>query len=711
MPDIEFFRTSDDCLLPLDAEGSRYVWRQYTNDGWYVRVSDQSVESVFIRVDEEVIPLERYYSDNCFTLSKTVGQRIADLIERRTGQEQNLGGWVALLDIWGNTNREPKRLHPPLYIEPGNLSDKDFEAIIARLQELAFFRYSPTRVAVQQFGGSTGGGTEENEDERLKQAAEKFLTLIKRVQSDWPLVQGAASRETQLLPKLVDVSSATGSSSSRLAAKAAQHPHARRVEILMPQESLATVENRFIVHALREIRQGEFVFKGRLESRAGELRKEWELEGDKEAKRRQSTDQWKQKQAEHWAMADQLMRLAADIADAAEKVAFYVNDPFLREVRDRPAFPNRPTDRLARSFAYGPIYRAYCDYQSQPGISFTPLRPGLMQAFNTKAIHPACTLYELWVFVELYDMLIRTFGFRPPADAVLDHPLDYVDATAGEIISDALKGHRFRLELRPLNNQQRVITVSLWYDTEERERRSGASRLRPDIYLEVTDSKADNLAEPLTFAVDAKYRKYPGYYYQAERHRHGVDTVFDLDLLITAKEKYHERLGCDAAFVVHSDPHGSYEDWGGGPDKQNHWPGPEHHYGAVPANPSNTNSLRKLLKCFLMYHMGIENICWSCRSEVKERKDLSKPNPIPTLQYDEAGRVTGIHSVDIGRKPIGHDYICGDCQRSWIRTWCSNAQFSLEDRMLEHKILKIGADNFHASNQKGTICPSCGDGA
>jgi hypothetical protein len=711
MPKVEFFHTSNDQPLHFDVEEGRYVWRQYTRGNWYVRVDDPYVLSVFIRVDEEDVPLERYVSDNCFTLSEDVGQRIASGIKRRTGQEPNPGGWVALLDLWSSDGKKtPQRLDPPLYIEPGNLSPDDFDLIIDRLQELAFFRYSPTQVKWEVSGGSTEGGVNDDENELLKQAADKFLALIKQVHLNWPLVQATASRETQLLPGLVDVSSSAGSHSSRLAAKKSQHPYARRVEILMPQESFATVENQFLVYVLQSIGQDSFLFERLLTNRCKELREEWAASEDKEIKLRQAKHKWQKKQTEQQALADCLETLADDIAKAAKEVTPCIRASFLYEVLDRPALPSRPSDRLTRSFAYGPIYSAFWDYWKQPGISFAPLKPGLTRALETRAIHPACTLYELWVFVELYDMLTRTFGFRLPADAPTGHPLDLVDSTAGEVIGDAMKRREFRLELRPVNNQQRVITLSLWYDTEERERHPGESRLRPDVYIEVADSKHGSKSKPLTFAIDANYRSYPGYYYRKERDLHGVNTVFDLDLLVTAKKKYRGRLRCNAAFVVHSDSYAKYTQWGGGPDELGNWPGPEHCYGAVFANPSSTNNLRKLLKCFLMYHMGIENICWACRNEVKEREDLSKSNWVQTEQHDEMGRVTGIHSVDIGRKPVGHDYLCGDCQRSWTRTWCRNAEFSLEDRILKHRILKIAVDNFHDLNQKGTICPTCGDG-
>ena len=711
MPDVEFFHTNTDKPLHFDVEEGRYVWRQYTKGSWYVRVSGADVKTVFIKVGDEEFPLDKYVSDDCFMPSENVGRRMADSIERKTGHSPNPGGWVALLDLWSSNGKEsPRRLDPPLYIEPGNLSGTDFDAIIERLQELAFFRYSPTQVKQENQGGSTEGGTEDNEDELLKRATEKFLALVNQVHSDWPLVQVTASRETQLLPKLIDLSSAAGFYSSRLVTKKAQHPHARRVEILMPQESFATVENRFLVFALQEIHKRAPLFEGRLMARSKELQEEWEARKGKEAKLRQSKPQWKQKQTEQNALADCMKSLAEDIAQAITEVTPYINEPFLHEVRDHPALPDRPTDRLTRSFAYGPIYGAFCDYQNQPGISFAPLKPGLMQALNSRSVHPACTLYELWVFVELYDMLVRTFGFRLPAGVKTGHPLDYVDSAAGEIVGDALKGKEFRLELRPANNQQRVITISLWYDTEEWKRRPGASNLRPDIYLEVTDSRTSNKAKPFMFAIDAKYHSYPGFYMRPEREKHGVDTVFDLDLLIIAKEKYHGKLGCDAAFVVHSDANEEYTYWGGRPyplvkngsqsKARDFWP--EHHYGAVFSNPSNTRNLRRLLNCFLMYHVDIEGICWSCRREVEPQQKFYS-GPLSCYQYDDAGNKVGVDTIYTELKLVGREYHCADCQRSWTRTWCRDDK--------EHKLYKIGGDSFHSRDGLGhMICATCGDG-
>ncbi len=234
MPDIEFFRVSNNTPLDFDAEEGCYTWRQYTKDDWYVSVSNPSIRNVFVEVAGQEFTLERYIitnvKGNCWKLSKSIQEDIANWIQHETAQQQNTG-WVALLGLWYRAGKAPpQQLHPPLYIEPGNLSPTDFNAIIERLQELAFFRYSPTRVALQQFGGSTHGGTEQNQDELLNQAAKKFLALIKQVHDDWLLVQRTASRETQLLPTRVDVLSAAGSCSSRLIMRKAQHPHARRVQ-------------------------------------------------------------------------------------------------------------------------------------------------------------------------------------------------------------------------------------------------------------------------------------------------------------------------------------------------------------------------------------------------------------------------------------------------------------------------------------------------
>ena len=715
MPDVEFFYESNDLPLRFEEEDKRYLWRQYKERGnWYVRVSDPSISSVAVKVGTEYVPLERYVSDNCFIYNKLVGEKIADLIERQTrhqpdpkGVQHNPGGWVAELDLWSmNGNNSVRSLQPSLYVEPGNLSDKDFGLIVDKLKELALFRYSPTKIQVEKQGGSAEGGMEQDQDEEQKQAAEKFLALINQIKSDWSLVQAAASRETQLLPSVVDVSLAT-SYSARIAVKKAQHPHARRIEVLMPQESFATIENRFLVYVLDEIRRDSPSFISRLVTRAEALEEEWKSSIDKEDRRLQSTFKWKERQTAQKEFACDLKKLSEDIEAAAKEVAPYIDAPFLRETRDNPLLPSRPTDRLTRSFAYGPIYNAFCDYQSQPGITFAPLRPGVMEALESKAIHPACTLYELWVFIELYEMLIRTFGFLPPAAAENSHPFDYVDSGAGEIVENALKGKEFRLELRPTNNFDRVIKVSLWYDTEERQRRQGGSRLRPDIYLEIKDSAIRGSKK--CFAVDAKYRSYPGYYMKPEREQHGVKDVFDLDLLVTAKKSYRGRLACDAAFIVHPDHSNKDFEYWGGDDKYGKWP-VDHRYGAIFANPSDTSNLRRMLKCFLMYHMDVHNTCWSCRNEIAERNVLSKSDWVETTQYDDRDKPTGTHKIDVGRQPVGHDYLCDICQTSWTRTWCMNPKIDVEKRKIEHRILKLGRDDFHDKSHKGCICPTCGNG-
>lgn len=705
MQDVEFFYAGNDYPLRFEEEDNRYLWRQYEKQGdWYVRVSDPSISSVAIKVGTKYVPLEKYISDSCFVYNKNVGEEIAGLIKSQTRHQHNPGGWVAEMDIWSmNGNNPVRRLQPSLYVEPGNLSDKDFGLIVDKLKELALFRYSPTKIQVEKQGDSTEGGTEQDQDEEQKQAAEKFLALINQIKSDWSLVQADASRETQLLPRVVDVSSAT-SYSARTAPKKAQHPHARRIEVLMPQESFVTIENRFLVYALDAIRRESPLFVRHLIARAEVLGKEWESSTDREDRRLQSTFKWKQRQTAQKESAGNLKKLSESIEAVANEVAPYIHNPFLREVRDNPVLPVRPTDRLTRSFAYSPIYNAFCDYRNQPGITLAPLRPGVMKALDSKAIHPACTLYELWVFVELYEMLIRTFSFLPPADAENSHPFDYVDSKAGEIVGNALRGKEFRLELRPRNNQARVIKISIWYDTEERQRRREGSSLRPDIYLEIEDRASGK--DKKCFAVDAKYRSYPGYYMKPEREKHGVKDVFDLDLLVTAKENYCGRLACDAAFIVHPHDNTEFVYWGGSPYKpDNKWP-VEHRYGAVFATPSDTSNLRRLLKCLLMYQMDIHNLCWSCHSEIKEQNVLSKSKRVQIKLSDGSG----VETIDIGQRPVGYDYLCDRCQHSWTRTWCMNPNIDIEDRKLEHRILKIGNDNFHNKSQRGCVCPTCGNG-
>lgn len=707
MLNAEFFRTSDNSPLQINEEEGEFVWHQYTRDSWYVRISDPNVTGVFIKVGDEDVFLEKYMTDGCYSVSKDVGKRIAHLIERQAGQKQNPGSWVGLLDLWWSSSNKPsQRLNPPIYIEPSHLNANEFNRIIKRLQILAFFRYSPTRIKYEESGGSENGGTETYKDELLKQAAEKFLALVKQVYLDWSLVRAAASRETRLLPKMVDVSSA-GHLSSQIAAKVTQHPHARRLQVLMPQESFVTVENQFVVYVLREISQKMPLFNEQLNLRSNEIQTEWTTSENAEDKLRQRKPEWQQKQHEQQAMSNLMEKLAQEIIQVSEEVTSFIDDPFLKEVRNSPMLPKRPTDQLVRSLAYGSIFNKFCEYHDQHGISFVPLKPGLMREEDSKAIHPACTLYELWVFAEIYDMLIRTFGFQPSAGNVGKHPLDYIDSEAGEIVGNALRGKEFRLEFRPTNHSQRLITVSLFYDTL-RSTKMGKN-LRPDLFIEITEDDSKGKGKMMSFAIDAKYHSYPGFYMRPEREKHGVATVFELDLLITAKAKYYDKLGCDAAFVVHSEDNAKYTYWGGRAYGTQDLP-PEHHYGAVFANPSDTSNLRKLLKCLLMYHMRIEDVCWSCRVSVEKRNVLSKSNWVPTKQHDEAGRVIGIHQVDIGRQPVGNDYFCNDCQRSWMRTWCSNPNYPLQDRQLKHRIMKVGKDDFHDKNTKGIICPSCGDG-
>lgn len=95
-----------------------------------------------------------------------------------------------------------------------------------------------------------------------------------------------------------------------------------------------------------------------------------------------------------------------------------------------------------------------------------------------------------------------------------------------------------------------------------------------------------------------------------------------------------------------------------------------------------------MLRCILVYHARLDDVCWTCRSRV------------PAEQVNNEGEATG--------KGVGALYRC--CDRFWIVTNCTGDPRGTTIR--KHYLVKYGRDSFHRTKEEdpwSCVCPECGD--
>ena len=676
-----------------DEDRNAFVYRQY--DGrrdfkgrnWYVKVSDPDMTPC---IDDGSKLVRCDYGEQCFVMPESVDSGELTLY-------QDVGGKLPL--------------KPNLYIDAANLSDDEVKAIIRRLQQLALQVNSPIST------NSSTSVKEKQEQNTLNKIYEsyqhwieqtqKFLELCQTVQKQWPLILKTPARDMQLLPQVVDMSSPGKPLSANLVQKACQRPEARRLETLCPSETPNTAENQYIVFVLDRIIQDKDNFAAKLTCCASQINQELEQFPD-DSKQHETGEiqqhhtrlqnagllasenkrQADKKQAS--LIACDLQMLSDELAEATKQIRGYQQSSLLKNIK--PRLPHRPSDRLTQSQEYAPVYKAFSKYQLEREKLFIPLKKGLDLALTRMSLRATWQLYELWLLLEVYDALVNRFGFQPVSKQGVKHPLQYLDAVDDELVEVGLAGTEYELQFKHPDTP--LITARLSYDCEVYNQ-NGEIR-RPDLHLCFEYKSAS-----YHFVLDAKYRDY---------NQQGA-AIFQKDVIGVAKKKYLEQLVFEgqkprASFIIHSDPKGKYTFWGG-----KHHPDfvqeklPNHQYGAVSVTPTDTQNIDRLLKCFLMYHMGIHNVCWACRQQI-----------VPA----QPPRV------------FGDVYQCSTCPARWVDTWCDNAfcqkEASSTSAQAKYKpkdadsfrntILKFSTDTdvdtFHkrvgVDNQWWYFCPHCGSG-
>lgn len=678
--------------LKFDEENKCYLISQYNRERWLVSVADREKKIVpHIKANGKLLPLVWDKKSNGYIVPKKEKGLYDALVN---ALEEAINGRAGKLILYDQEGRE---LSPYLYIFTETISEEDYKVILDRLGQLAIAHESGVLAPVTVLRETTG----QKEKERLLKG-DAFENLAKAIEENWENIKSSPAKEIKLDTKIVDLTNLQSVHSIRAINQAVQKPHQRRQQILERQETYDSEENRFLVHVLKDI----LIPKAKpladyFRLYAAKI-KEVQRKPDSYRHEQNYLHLWQERRVKIEMEANRLESKAANIERIVNKAEGYLREPFLKDIASN-VNSFRPSAKIADSKVYGPVYKAYQDYLSNAKSS---QQKSLAWALEEKSVRRVSNLYEIWVFFEVYARLVHDFGFLPDGDS----PFDTVEVYDGEI--NLREGSEYKLSFIPKKNylsKAPLCTTVLSYSPKIKPRPCNKFKkcfdqnvcpslpcyneinngnwtiLTPDITLTLQTG-----AQTKKIALDVKYRNYADMKYVSEKDKkYMVDTPFEVDLFGTAKMKYLNGLECDASFVLHSDANHQYTVFGKEPLKPTPlrerangewWPG--HKIGAVCVTPSHQKGLDSLLRCFLMYHVGLVSVCWNplCHSVLVEGNGMTKSN------YK------------------GDYYQCPDCGEFWISQHCRGPQ--------HHHLVKMGKDSFHRflpNNEWSCVCPACGD--
>lgn len=581
-------------------------------------------------------------------------------------------------------------LRCPMFITAASLEQHEYPLLLDRLGQLAVSDYG---AVVAPIAGPLPTGLAVHgllmHNPILRQALKlvEFYTVLR---TQWDVIAATPAFAMTRSMQKVPVSRRQVASQSGAVIQQSKRPGATHIWMHQLEQNYDSPENRFVAYALRDLQLRSRIVIAGLRDQASAL-----LKGTPSPPRNELTAValWRQGRA----TAQQAVDYLNDQISRLERV-----DQWVQSVKGngltgglRPELPRHPSLRLTRSPGYSPVYSAFrelTDGESQHATVDTTL-VGLME----RRVKPVTELYEIWVFVEVYAMLVERFGFQP----VNGGPFAHLELQDGRL--KLQRGQRYELELRLEGSVHDVYRIALTYEPPDVYPACGPRKRcylpgvcsRGQLQCWMDASRKDTSGPDVVmeteyrgvshrFAIDAKYRRYnvqkPG---QKEIKKFGYEDQAATDILGHAKQKYLDGKQYDAAFLVHSDPGMTY--WGAEPYSIVPWrerkaslPAfPGHHYGAVFAVPFNTGNMETMLRCLLMYHAEWYNVCWVCRTRIV-------PQP-------GTGLVGKIYQCE-----FGHDF--------WVVSNCQSPR--------HHRLVKMGERSFHKTkpgNPWNCVCPECGD--
>lgn len=692
--DFHLFLLQRDGSLPGDAapvspDSSGYVVVDEF-DSWVIREIHPTGRGLYLGWEGDFYPLDMSQDLDGFVWPKGTGRR-----KKLFSNSRCTAGYLRLYRP--NLAGVYHELKPTVYVSAGSLSEEEYVLLLDRLGELAVSDFGATQAPIAGSLPSPRADLGEWIGTPAVRRALAVLGLYQTFQQQWPFMLKMPACQAERVMARVRAETPLAHRSPQAVHQAVRHPGQTHLWLPAVCELFDTPENRFIVFALRTLAGQCQRLAQDLTQQAGRFRQGTSLPPhDAGARARQL---WNQGRATASQAAEYLENIAERLSKARSWANQQLDTPLLAESKRRAAPPRQPSLRLTRSLGYGPVYAGYrrLFHADRLEFSLDSLRRGLIE----RTVMPTMQLYELWVFLETYAILVEQFGFRPSGAG----PLAHLEWQAGRL--KLKRKQTYVLELIPENDlSSGAYVVRLTYEPPV-DRPACSTHKKcylgtkckslpcyqdfsklypygPDIVIETEGNGA-----VCTFALDAKYRRYASQpLSKADAEKCQVSTTFEADVLCTAKQKYLDGMDYDAAFVVHSDPQSEYTYFG-----ERKFPVTphrerlaglrayaDHRYGAIYAVPLKTRNLERLLKCLLMYHAGWCDICWSCRRRLL---------PGTEEQWAPEGKVSKY-------------YQCKNGHGFWAVSHCRAG----------HTLIKLGEDSFHKIEPDDVwncTCPKCGD--
>lgn len=675
--------------IPCDDKG--YVAVEEF-DNWVVCEINPTGRDLYMRWEDDYHPLERSETLQGFIWPTHVSRKW-----RHVKGANRTAGYLTLHqpDIRGVY----RPLRPILYIVAGSISESEYALLLDRLGQLAVTSRSGITAPVE---GRLPVGLE-NAGKWVSMPmlshALAVLDFWSVFRQKWAIIVRNPVSQARRIPQHVRANTPIAQRSPKALRQMVAHPGRNRLWLPLLQEDMDTPENRFIAFALNSLSSqakslGQ-AFNGMASRFEQDLARPPKDAGD------HAQRLWNQGRATARQAADELRHIAAHLCEAEEWASVHLRTPFLTRSVAAARPPRQPSLQLTRSPGYGAIYAAYRRIfaSDETEVKLDTVRRGLM----TRAVRTTHELYELWLFLETYALLVERFGFRPDGE----EPVAHLEMQMGCLKLERKQTYALRLHLEN-NTDSPDYYIYLTYEPQVeytpctlakscfipgvcQRLRCYEPHRKPYPHGPDLDVVTEHNGERHRFAIDAKYRDYAAQpLFQGDAKKYGYETTFDNDVLGTAKQKYLNGIGYEAAFVVHSDAVGKYTYFGDTlfPVKSHReeaaglpaYPG--HRYGAVFAVPWKTGNLERLLKCLLMYHAGWYDICWICR-----RRLLCETHE----QWNPPGRVSTYFQCK-----HGHGF--------WAISHCQGPE--------KHRLIKLGEESFHRTkpgNVWNCECPECGD--
>jgi hypothetical protein len=671
MSDLIFYdRTS---LLPIPVISSIPVVRQFMTD-WMVASNHHELTSLHLKSNVGTVPLQRIEGDET-----TFGEPRWALCN-----DPSIPGWdfaftsAGWLNLYGMTKDGSElALTPSLKIEPASLSQDEFEKIVARLEHLAEFPHGVCSVTTPNESSIPSPRLG-----NLMHTVHQVLSFYDALRSSWRSIVKHPWKEVRTSQTILRANSQLVVRSPRLNSR--QVPNDRAHALYnVPVETVDTIENRFVGGLIKLLRRE---IRRTISMALQEMSRLQEAISDTPTARQlylpaRAAEDFSRKIQNYRAHLNaelESLRFALERLRSADRWASRsLSHPLIRGLKTTDQIRGSSL-RLMNSSTYGAAHRAFKAFAaSKPQRCKTT---AIVRRLRERRVGKTWELYEIWVFLEIYITLIDVFGFCPEPGTPAPSDLLRMSNSQLRMPDDV----RFELRFRPPNiaTSEEDVRLSIKYNGPAINR--SGTELRPDILFE-----AFYKGKHQRFVIDAKYRRYHAMtsLFRRRRSHNDAETPFEDDLCGTARDKYLTGLNCDAAFIAHSDPDPSYTFFGGSNDFQRTLPTPHpkladakrpnHSFGSVYVSPTNAGlrNMKKLIECILMYHLGVDSICWEC------------------------GSITQPTSVD----GWAGQYFCCETHRFWIISHC---------RGEKHRLLKLGAESFHNFDSKNVWaceCPVCGD--